>query len=273
VSADYNKGKIMKRKRLLVTALVLTAGLVTGCQKRTSFDPGAASTFFPLRPRSSWTYRVIYKKRGTAGTFTDRVVNPRRTGARGAGEIESEYSGPSGMFSTTIHYVPEGGYITRQSGNIESGRALFAERAFLPQVLKPDLSWSNSLVPFQDEPGAFHVTQLHHTYFERADVVVPAGRFTGCIRIETQALYQNDSSQPVQSLRLKYVDWYAPRVGLVKTVVMKSGFLGSELARIELVNFAQEQPKGAARLTNSTPDSTLAAEKSLSSFEKRANIH
>jgi hypothetical protein len=272
VATDDDKGKIMKRKWLLVTALLLTTGQVIGCQKRTSFDPKSAGTFFPLRPSLSWTYRVIDRKQATASTFTDRVVEDRRIGTLSAGEIESEYSGPTGMFSTTILYVPEGGYLTRQSGNVESGRFLLAERAFLPQVLKPGLTWSNSVVPFADQPDAFHVTQLHRTFFERREVVVPAGRFFGCIRIETEALYQGDSSHEDPPLRLKYLDWYAPQVGLVKTLVMKSGFFGSELARIELLNFGRAQLKTATRVTNSTPDSPLAAKKSLSSVEERAII-
>lgn len=262
----------MKPKCLLVTALVVTAGLI-GCQKQSSFDPKSAGSFFPLSPSLRWTYRVIDRTHGTASTFTDRVVEDGRIGNLAAGEIESEYSGPSGMLSTTtILYVPEGGYLTRRSGNVESGRFLAAERAFLPQALKPDLTWSNTVVPFEGQPGAFNVTQLHRTFFERRDVVVPAGRFSGCIRIETEALYQGDSSREDLPLRLKYLDWYAPQVGLVKTLVLKSGFFGSELARIELLNFGRAQLKAATRVTNSTPGSRLSVEKSLSSLEERAII-
>ena len=239
----------MMRKSLLLAALILSAAPFTACQRGASYDPNSAGTFFPLRPSLTWTYRFIDETRGTANTLTDRVIGQRRSGTGHAGEIESEYLGPTGMLSTTILYVPEAGYFTRRSGNQGSGRFLFAEKGFLPELLKPGLSWSNSFDPFVDQPDTFHITQVHRTAFEYRDVVVPAGRFSGCIRVETDALYQRDSSQDAEPLRLKYFDWYAPRVGLVKTLVKQSGLFGSELARVELLKFGYVQPKTAMRST------------------------
>ncbi len=238
----------MKGKSFFLSVMGLAAIQLSSCQRK-SFDPALAGAFFPLRPGLSWTYRIIDQRRGTTDIFTDRVVGKGHIGNReSASEVESEYAGPTGALTSTTIYVAEGGYFTRQSSIGKTARIMLAERAFLPELLKPDLTWSNSLVPFDQQPGSFQVTQKHRTSFDTKTVEVPAGHFSGCIRIETEALYQSDSEGNFP-LRLKYLDWYAPRIGLVKTLVEQSGLFGAELARVELLNFGYSPPKSAPPLS------------------------
>jgi hypothetical protein len=63
--------------------------------------------------------------------------------------------------------------------------------------------------------------------------------FSNCIRIETEAVYSDSSSKQDGVRKLRYLDWYAPNVGLVKT----SGLFGSETARVELLSFVDSQVK------------------------------
>jgi hypothetical protein len=228
----------MRSKIILLSALRIAALQFCSCQGK-SFDPTLAGDFFPLRPGLSWTYRIIDSSHGTTHILTDRVLG--WTGAQSS-EVESEYSGPSGVLKSSISYIVEHGYFTRQSTINNRPGTVLAERAFLPQLLKPNLSWSNSLVPFVEEPDLFHVRQTHQTFFDTTIIEVPAGSFSGCIRIETLALYQS-SFEANPSLRLKYVDWYAPHIGLIKTVVEQTGLFGSEVARIELLRFGDSRPK------------------------------
>ena len=246
----------MKGNKVLLSILGLVAIQLASCQRK-SFDPALASEFFPLRPGLSWTYRIIDESRGTVHIFTDRVIGRRRilTGAN-ADEVESEYSGPTGTLNSSIIYFPEGGYLTRQSRIDKTAQVMLAERAFLPQLLKPNLTWSNSLMLFDQQPDIFHVVQTHRTFFDTKTVEVPAGRFSGCIRIETAAVYQSNSSEINLPLRLKYLDWYAPHIGLVKTLVKENRLFGSELMLVELINFGYSQPKDATPLT--TPRSSVS---------------
>jgi hypothetical protein len=132
--------------------------------------------------------------------------------------------------------------VTRAFGIDDHSHALFQERGFLPRLLKPDLSWSNSLFSFGHRPDEFHLTQTHRTSSETGVVLVPAGHYSHCIRIETEAVYENNSSsEKCGARRLEYVDWYAPNVGLIKTLVFESGFFGPELARVELLNFVDSR--------------------------------
>jgi hypothetical protein len=237
----------MKGKIFLLPVMVLATMQLAGCQRK-SFDPALAGAFFPLRPGLSWTYRIIDESRSTTQTFTDRVIGPRRVGSANAEQVESEYYGPTGALNSSIIYFPQDGYLTRQSSFDKAAQVTLAERAFLPQLLKPDLTWSNSLTLFEQEPTMFHVVQTHRSYFDSGTVVVPAGSFSGCIRVKTEALYQTTSSPSEFPLRLTYLDWYAPRIGLVKTLVEQSGFFGAEVARVELLNFGYSQPKSATPL-------------------------
>lgn len=240
----------MRLKASVLSMLALAAVQLTSCQRSAPFDPAMAGAFFPLRPGSSWTYHLIDKAHHATTVFTDRAVGKERIAApEAAGAVVSEYSSPGGTGKSTITYVAEHGYITRSLSIGDNGWTAFEEREFLPQLLKPDLTWSNSLRPFESEPESFHVTQTHRTFLESEVVAVPAGRFSRCIRIETDALYQDDASKMISPRRVRYIDWYAPDVGLVKTLVMEPGFFGSEIARVELVNFANSQIKTAAHLS------------------------
>src|SRR6266849_2392879 len=230
--------------------LAFSATPLVGCRNNASFDPASAGTFFPLHRGSSWTYRIVDKNQAV-----DEIVKDRALGAghidtlKAAGQAVSESADiKGGDRKSTFLYVMEDGYLTRVSSVGVPAWASYEIRC-LPQFLKPGLTWTNTLFPFGRFPLAFYITQTHRTFLEAGDVVVPAGRFSGCIRIETDAVYGPPRKDGV--LHLKYVDWYAPNVGLVKTRVLKSRWLSeSEVARLELLTFADSSTGGATRLSN-----------------------
>src|SRR5216683_825925 len=189
-SAKANQRRYMStiRRASFVIALALAAAQLTSCQNKAQFDPGLAGTFFPLHPGSTWTYRVVDENLGTTNIITDRAVDKQS-----GGEAVTEGPLSGGASKSTILYVTEGGYINRVSVD-DPTWIRFEETRFLPQLLKPGLIWSNSFFPFGHlrEALAFHVVQHHRTFLESGDVVVPAGRFPGCIRIETEAEYQRN---------------------------------------------------------------------------------
>ena len=233
-----------------VFVLALSTAPLMGCQNNAPFDPASAGTFFPLHRGSRWTYRIIDKNLATNQIVTDRALGAGHIDTlKAAGEAVSESANMNaGGSESTFLYVMEDGYLTRVSS---VGIPVWAsyERRFLPQYLKPGLTWSNSVFPFGRFRGAFYIKQTHRTFLQAGDVVVPAGRFSGCIRIETDALYGPPRKDGV--LHLKYVDWYAPNVGLVETRVLKGGwFSDSEVARLELVTFADSSTSGATSLSN-----------------------
>ncbi len=234
----------MKRLRYFLY-LTLTIVQLSSCQRKAPFDPALSSSFFPLRTGSTWKYRVIDKRQSSVKIFTDRTVGLKHVGsAIDSGGLVLEDFNSNGKDNSIISYTVENGYITRSIRLGDPEQILSKERRFLPRLLEPDLTWSNSYFPFGRFPEAFHLTQTHRTLLETDVVQVPAGDFSDCIRIETETLYEangHDFHHPHDNRRLRYLDWYAPNVGLIKTLVLESGFFGKEIARVELLSFSDSQ--------------------------------
>jgi hypothetical protein len=148
-----------------------------------------------------------------------------------------------------IVYITKNGYWTRLSGLDYSKEDIQApiwgrseEGDFMPAIISPGINWKSQIFPFGHMPGSFDIRQLHHTFFESDDVMVPAGHFAGCMRIETEALYEGGTYAKIaKPLRLIYEDYYAPHIGLVKTTALEGTVHGPEVERVELIRFLAPQ--------------------------------
>jgi hypothetical protein len=232
---------------------------ILGCQQREAkFDPASSRLFFPLVPNSTWTYEVKSKSQKANYVITDKVVGERYVPSLNVtGQVVEEYYNMDRGGIRPIVYVTKDGYWTRLSGldyekhDIEApawGRS--EEGEFMPARLVPNLDWKSRIYPFGHIDGAFDIRQTHHTFFEGRAVVVPAGSFAGCIRIETQAVYEGGSYAKIgKPLRLTYEDYYAPKVGLIKTLALEGGTGGAEMERVELLRFTPASSKQASGLS------------------------
>jgi hypothetical protein len=225
-------------------AFAIALAQLASCQTKQSFNPALAGQFFPLDVGSRWTYQVTDES-GTHETLSDRVKETNRADTFGAaGVVVSEYLG----FQVETRYLVEAGYITRLASLSGRTPIRFEERKFLPRYLWPDRAWSNTLHPFENSPDDFlKITETHRSFLQADEVVVPAGRFTDCIRIETEALYESPMGV---GQRRYFLDWYAPDVGLVKTLVLSGGPYGREITRIELLRFAKSPQTVALDLSH-----------------------
>jgi hypothetical protein len=230
-------------------SLTLAVFQLSGCQRGVPFDPASADSFFPLSTGSTWTYRVIDEKLKTSEVFTDRAVGRQQGNSAMDGDrVVAESSGGESGRNLTILYKFEDKYVTHLIPFGGGSQTLSEEQEFLPRLLKPGLKWSNSVFPFGSLPEGFQLTQTHRTSLETGIVQVPAGNFTNCIRIETETVYKaNSFAKAVSARRLKYVDWYAPNIGLIRTQVLETGFFGSEVARVELLSFGDSPVKTVSR--------------------------
>jgi hypothetical protein len=251
----------MVRKAIaLLMALGFSAPML-GCHgKMAQFNPGLAREFFPLAPESVWTYRVNSKSQHNTYVVTDKAVGEKYVPSLNiTGKVVEEYYNMDRGGTRPIVYITKNGYWTRLSGLDYSKEDIQApawgrseEGEFMPAALLPGINWKSQIFPFGHLPGSFDIRQLHHTFFEPADVVVPAGHFAGCMRIETEALYEGGSYAKLgKPLRLVYEDYYAPHVGLVKTLALESTIHGPELERVELIRFIT--PQTASALASQAP--------------------
>jgi hypothetical protein len=240
----------MWRRTALLAALVfIAAPFMISCQgeqPKAVFDPATAKTFFPLEKNSVWTYQVKSKSQRKTYVVTDRVMGFKYVPALNVtGDVVEEYYNMDRGGTRPIVYVIKNGYLTRLSGldydknDIEApawGRS--EDGMFLPESLAPNLVWSNTIFPFGHMPGSFDIKQTHRSFLENQDVVVPAGHFSHCIRIETEAHYEGGTYAKMKgNMQLTYKDWYAPHVGLVKTVALEGGPNGHEMERVELIRY------------------------------------
>lgn len=234
------------RTNVPVAVAVLLAASLSACNgaKPAILDPSAV--FFPLKPNMMWMYRVRSKSQQMNYTVTDMVIGSQYVPAlKLTGKVVQEFYNLDRAGLRPLIYIETDGYLTRLSGldyvrnQIKPpawGRSI--EEDFLPDHLAPDQAWSNKLFPYGKLPGGFEVDQRHKTFMESAEVAVPAGHFSGCIRIETQARYEGGAyAEEKQNLKLEFVDWYAPNVGLVRTIAYQGGSGGPEMDRVELVRF------------------------------------
>jgi hypothetical protein len=117
-------------------------------------------------------------------------------------------------FLSEEHYTPDSGFFTRvEDLSAGSSSIRFEEPKFLPQYLSPSQEWSNT----SSSAGFVKIIEHHRTFHEAHTVVVPAGHFTNCIRVETETSYKGPGE--IRGTRY-FKDWYAPNVGLVKTLVL-----------------------------------------------------
>jgi hypothetical protein len=242
---------MMRQSTSWLLALFIALMQLAGCQRRPPFNPSLAGRFFPLRSGLSWRYQITYRD-GVHATITDRVLKGDQTGTlRSGATIVSDYSDqgswavraelsrayPTSMTELETRYVVNGGYITRIAILGGPNHIALEEHGFLPQYLWPNRIWSNTLSPFDHFAGnILKISQNHRAFLEDRELVVPAGRFSNCIRIETEASYHGSENA---GHKRYFTDWYAPDVGLVKTIVSSGGQDGHEIMQIELVQFAK----------------------------------
>jgi hypothetical protein len=236
---------VLRAKLGVIGLLVLLSGLTLGC-KSASRTPDPSAVFFPLKPNMMWMYRVQSKSQQREYIVTDTVLGEQYVPAlKLTGAVVEEFYNLDRAGLRPIVYTQKNGYLTRLSGldyvkhQIKPpawGRSI--EEDFLPARLAPDTSWQNTLFPYGKLPGGFDVAQSHTSFMEGRVVVVPAGRYTGCIRIETLARYEGAAySHYSHVLKLAYEDWYAPNVGLVRTIAYENDPDGPEMERVELIRF------------------------------------
>jgi hypothetical protein len=239
---------------------LLVCGFITaplfGCQGKTArFNPVLSRDFFPLVPETVWTYRVQSKSQRSTYVVTDKAVGEKYVPSLNVtGQVVEEYYNLERGGTRPIVYVTNGDYWTRLSGldyakdDIEApawGRS--EEGQFMPASLLPDLSWDSKIFPFGHMPGAFDIKQTHRSFFESGEVVVPAGHFIGCMRIETDALYEGGSyAKSNKPMRLTYEDYYAPHVGLIKTLALEGGPGGPVMEKVELLRYLPAQKTAQA---------------------------
>jgi uncharacterized protein DUF3108 len=233
-------------------ALALLLGVV-GCalERRPGAPaPVAPSVLLPLVRGNEWVYEVRYPA-GEVSKLTMRVMGERYIESRGmAATIVEESGGIPGSArleasSDLVAYYLRGGFIFRsplliaRDWGLEDRGAELGDERLLPVDPERDPAWESAygLFDLGTRPlYEFHASSRLAPAVER--VSVPAGVFERCVRVETSVSATTPSAPTARTIVHTYVEWYAPRVGLVRSrSFVTEGDSRLEVGSSELVRF------------------------------------
>ncbi len=211
-----------------------------------------APSYFPLETGFSWQYKAVMATMDTTVKYKHILENmPKKSIAGEAAYIQQTLSGDEYVYGEDESGVFQLGYI----------RGGDAERMFVPKKryvfhypLTPGSSWQGrvttmalrnsgprGVVITEDVPVQVKLTAINDK------VRVAAGTFRHCLRIERtgETIIPEGKYQYIQKTKLtvKDTEWYAPGVGLVKSVrteTTQSRLLDHGEYRMELYSFSRK---------------------------------
>jgi hypothetical protein len=196
--------------------------------------------YFPLGAGSSWTYALKNFRSGTTRRFTATVKGSRLVEAerRSMVIVDEDQLGehlPVGYFEDDDGFLNRFVYLEYQGDDVVApGTASRGQR-----ILPPDPEVRSA---WQQTELLLGVRHLWNFTIRRAIAVeVPAGRFVDCLLVETTGRSLNPSVAEATRAtgQYRFLDWYAPGVGLVRsesrnTAAPETPEVVSELLRYEL---------------------------------------
>jgi hypothetical protein len=257
-------GGAMKRICACACASVFAGFLLVSaaCTRRSAENTEV--NFFPLHADDTWIYAVERPLRNQRTRMTVRVRGERYVESlrRRCRLVDESYAGEDKEIDAPgakpevhpIAYYRENGFLYRALSLEYKGNELrdvglgSGEERFLPETLGRDSSWESLTTAYNLGGGTgYDVRQSHRAAFESSVIEVPAGRFTGCIRVDTVAVHggKHEGQYDANPIVLYYSDWYAPNVGLILTVQSNrpdtsAPGSGPPLSQIELLAYDVE---------------------------------
>jgi len=241
----------------------LLAGLLAsspGCRR--SDTESSAPNFFPLHADDTWVYEVTRPLRNERTRMTMRVRGERYMASLGrrCRLVDETYAGEDRTFGAAaadggkpeiypVAYCRIDGFLYRalsleyRGGEVREIGLGSNEERFLPDGFGADVAWDSVTTAYDLGGGnGYGVQQTHWVVPDAGAVDVPAGRFTGCVRVETVALHtgRHDGVNDGEPVVLYYSDWYAPNVGLIRTLESNRPDGGPPLAQFELLAYDVE---------------------------------
>ncbi len=226
--------------------------LLSGC------DSDIPSTeYYPLQSGMTWEYRVMTNLAGKEDIRTYRVEN------RGEVALSNEYSDDvvnvRHTSDGTDYYILQddtGSYRIAERSIIEYEPRFEPERVrILPSLedIEVGRTWAIVTKPYAlhrtsssslPDPSEQSLNMLFEIQSLSDKVVVPAGIFENCLRVEGSAIVSlyTDPREGYQDIEIKQTEWYAPGVGMVKLVrdepldmpLFKGGKITFELTAFDL---------------------------------------
>lgn len=238
----------MSLGRIIAWTLLFLIGACSRAPTTTPPATVASREYFPLHPGTLWVYEI----RDAAGN-----VDLERVLVRGPlhlktqetdGVVVEESGGIGGELGLDVAWHPvvyyrRGSFLYKFSGisyvetELREYRLGIGEEKVLPDDPFRHPEWESDVQLFRLGQGlgyALRAVSTARSPLER--VTVPAGTFEACLRVETASALASLPRRPDGGVAFRYTDWYAPGVGLVKSVVEAPGH-PTPVAVTRLVSF------------------------------------
>lgn len=211
------------REPRTLAALALAA-ISAACEPKTEPLVGA---WLPLDAGRTWHYRTDLVHRKQQEDLRLRVLGARsfsEVGREGIAVEERRSTEPpawSGRDEMEVAvWIADGDWVNRVYLQYDDGRLIaqsgFEDRQLLPSRVRPGQTWKSRTfaLVLGDEADSGYGHE-HRLSLEPEPIVVPAGTFRDCLRVDTESVLRGGGAG-APDITYAYSEWYARGVGLVR---------------------------------------------------------
>lgn len=217
--------------------------------------------FFPLALRNTWTYEIRFSGGDYHYYMTGTVIKDNLQLKEGKAFVVAEEYEPltkrAPRAKSTVAYFRKDGFLHRYPWLDSEGNKVWdtqlgegSERV-LPNPYLHDVTWQVALKNKMWSSGTAtqEVRASSRASIDPQEIHMPAGVFRGCLRVETITDSQSiHLAQKTLVYHLRYVEWYASGVGLVKALCDEGK--GTEVKSVtELLSYKVHGVKHRTSLT------------------------
>jgi hypothetical protein len=186
-------------------------------------------------------YRVLGPRRlekiGREGVAIEEVRSTRPTMWNGPDETELSVWVTDGEWMSRVYLQYDGKDLVPQVG--------FEDHHVLPARFRAGLVWESETLALGEKKGG-GTAHRHRLSTETEPVVVPAGRFADCLRLDTESVLRAGGPGKEEIVYV-YREWYAAGVGLVRMESWADRARTDERSKTELVEWAAAPASRAGR--------------------------
>jgi hypothetical protein len=206
----------------------------------------APALYYPLGEGRQWEYRLAIWQGDAAAPAVEtpnrvanlalqelagRTVTPQRAEAFGQVRVRFLAQDREGVFELAEQADPQAAPVLRDPVNYVVKRPLAAGTLW-SSVWQSNQSGAVTLVPTTKTIAARDET-----------VVVPAGRFSGCIKVAIRGAGEIPTAPGPTAIRVTGEEWFAPGVGFVRGIFREDvAGLPQNATRIEVTLVSHRQP-------------------------------
>jgi len=193
--------------------------------------PMSRADFFPLAMHNTWTHEIKFSGGDYHYYMTGTVIKDDHRLKEGKAFVVAEEYEPltnrAPEAKSTVAYFRKDGFLYRypwldsQSDKVWDIQLGQGSERILPSPYLREVTWQSALENnmWASDTASREIGSSSRAGIDPQEVRVPAGIFRNCLRVET---ITNDQSihwgREIQTYRLRYVEWYASGVGLVKAL-------------------------------------------------------